>query len=79
MKKLIIATSVLFAFSSVFSQKGKKNVEPTIPDSVQKTIVSKLARLGPDGKSKVNKPPTPPRPTNPNKTKLSAREIEKKD
>ena len=90
MKKLIIATSVLFAFSSVFSQSvGKFKVNPTpSPPTPSQTKKSNSVNVEPTiptiPDSVLSKPATdvskPARTgSRRGKKKLSAREIEKKD
>ena len=89
MKKLIIVTSVLFAFSSVFSQpvgkfKVNKPPSPPTPRPTKPNRVNVEPTIPTIPDSVLSKPATdvskPARTgSGPGKKKLSAREIEKKD
>ena len=59
MKKLIIATSVLFAFSSVFAQKERTNVKPTKSIYQSKTQDARTPSSKPAGVSNEAKPNKP--------------------
>ena len=63
MKKLIIATSVLFAFSSVFAQKEKPNVKPTKSIYQSKTQDARTPSSKPAAVSNEAKPNKPVGPS----------------
>ena len=58
MKKLLIATLVLFAFSSAYAQKpmGKQNVKPTVSKYQSKTSDAKPSPSKPASVSNEAKP-----------------------